>query len=203
MENSKCTCHINGFEVKDAYARRELDKHYNELGRLEVIATDAQDKGVSCENAITQLNSEMADVQQEIRWINDNPPGGGGAKIYRHTITVNYCGDGTYYQFFFTIYSTESYPFYDFDDINLDVNETIPISGWRDPTDSSIHFQTLYSLQKRNPEQTSNRYLIGYFDCGYDSTSLNYFNFDPPYGPFFEDEATWSSYYFTDTVSEV
>lgn len=100
MAEKKCFCHLNGYEVKDAQARRDIDDLYTRADEIENEAADRMDQF----GAVVDAHGTRIAALEE--------GGGSGGKLYKHDyyVILNYNHNGSYYNdqitFSGTVYSS-------------------------------------------------------------------------------------------------
>lgn len=88
MSEEKCFCHLNGYKVKDADARKAIEQIDISLERLSGTTLPAMDK-------------RMETIENGLLALEENA-GGGGSKLYRHIITDQMTEGGVIFSFLST-----------------------------------------------------------------------------------------------------
>ena len=85
MADNKCFCHLNGYEVKDATARKTLT---DLVGEVKTNRSICDGYASDLVGQIARTDSSLNALIQRVTALENNA-GGGSAKIYRHRVLIN------------------------------------------------------------------------------------------------------------------
>ena len=159
MGKEKCFCHLNGYAVKDATARRDLQdlKEWKEeadqlLDYLEERETSNEADHINFRDTIIQLSDTDADHEDRITALEE---GGGGGKIYRHLIKIVIPKSGT-------LYHSESYLVY-YNPSPDPINTATKLSALNLTKGIPVNVQDFYYNSSQNEKIVLHAWIEGYY----------------------------------------